>query len=274
MGIGTTSDLREAAEATLPYHSGRGEERKGDIPRFAGPTWEARVDLIGAILTAIAGVLVTAFSKQVADEFKAWVPRLVAAVIRCAVRRLREDQRDRYAEEWRSHIDETPGEIGKLIVGLGLLPAAWKLSRISPKPRALQIEDIVIAMRDQERSKALIEKIPSKTGKFIFRFMTLPALLKRSHIIDEAFQLNEQRRLNIDEMNEVILRLASEKPGDPILQRWAADFEKAWEKGYRESAVERNLEPSVLAAEIAEARARRPRATVRPYEREETRSSK
>jgi len=215
------------------------------------------VDLIGAILAAIAGILVTAFSKQLADEFKAWMPRLVAAVIQCAVRRLREDQRDRYAEEWRSHIDETPGEIGKLIVGLGLLLAAWKLSRITPNPRAPQIENIVIAMRDQERSKALIEKIPSKSGKFIFRLMTLPALLKRSHIINEAFQLSEQKRLNMNEMNEVILRLASEEPGDPIIQKWAADFENAWEKGYRKSAAERNLEPSVLAAEIADARARR-----------------
>src|SRR5258708_685090 len=170
LGIGAAPGSREAAASTLPHHSGRGNKREGDIPRSTARTWEARVDLIVAILVGIAGVLGAAFSKQAADEFKAWTPRLLAAVVQCAIRRLPEDQRERYAEEWRSHIDETPGEIGKLIVGLGLLPAARKLSRISPNPRLHQIEEIVTAMRDAVRWTK---------QDYIVQVATLPAAQER-----------------------------------------------------------------------------------------------
>lgn len=212
------------------------------------------MDLIGAILAGIAAVIGAVFSKLAADEFKAWTPRLIAAVVQCAIRMLREDQRDRYAEEWRSHIDETPGEIGKLIVGLGLLPAAWKLSRISPNPRGSQIEENVSALRAAIRWSRRINEIPSETGKFIFCLVTQP--VKRFRILKEP--VDQQTLIG---MSDLILRIAAKEPGDPIIQELAAAIERAdeegFERGYRESAAERNVEPSVLAAEIADALARR-----------------
>jgi lipopolysaccharide/colanic/teichoic acid biosynthesis glycosyltransferase len=51
-------------------------------------------------------------------------------VIRKAVARLPQNQRERFEEEWQSHIDEVPGEIGKIYVALGCLFAARKMASI------------------------------------------------------------------------------------------------------------------------------------------------
>jgi hypothetical protein len=217
------------------------------------------VDLIWTILAGIGAVIGAAFAKLAADEFKAWMPRLINAVVQCAIRMLREDQRDRYAEEWRSHIDETPGEIGKLFVGLGLLLAAWNLSRASPIPRAHQdhpqahqIEAFVTTMRDA---------LWWTRHKFIVRLLTVRGATKRLHRLDPMMEvfLHDPQMLN--EMNDLVQRLAAEEPGDSVMRKWAADIENAeregFERGYRESAGKRNVEPSELAAARANARTRR-----------------
>jgi hypothetical protein len=211
------------------------------------------------LIAWIGGVIGAAFSRLVANEFKAWTPRLVAAVVQCAIRRLREDQRERYAEEWRSHINETPGEIGKLIVGFGLLLAAWKLSRISPKPRTYRIEEYVSALRAAILWRRRINKIPSITGKVIFSLVTLP-VQKQFHIVNET--VDKQTLLG---MCDLILCIAAKEPDDPIIQELAAKLDKAeaegFEAGYRKAAAERNVEPSErsLAAAIANERTRRRR---------------
>lgn len=213
------------------------------------------MDLIWAILAGIGAVVVAAFSKLAADELKAWTPRLVAAIVQCAIRILREDQRDRYAEEWRSHIDETPGEIGKLIVGLGLLAAAWNLSRISPNPRAHQnpkahqVEAFVTTMQDA---------LHWTRRNYIVRLLTLPAAKRRLHRLDMLMKVVGRDPQTLDEMNDLIQRRAAEEPGDPVMREWATKMEKArvegFEQGYRESAAGRNVEPSELAAAMANAR--------------------
>jgi len=86
--------------------------------------------LIAGVVLFLAGVLGTAFSQQLADEFKAWIPWVVRRVIQRALAQLPEDQRERFQEEWRSHVDEVPGEIGKLYVALGCLFAARKMASI------------------------------------------------------------------------------------------------------------------------------------------------
>jgi hypothetical protein len=91
------------------------------------------VELIGIVLLAVLGVLGVlgaALSRQLTDEFKTWTPRMIEWLIRSAVRKLPEDQRERFAEEWQSHIYETPGEIAKFCVALSLLSAPWRM----PKP--------------------------------------------------------------------------------------------------------------------------------------------
>ena len=84
--------------------------------------------LIVKVAVFIGGLIAMAFAQQLADEFKAWMPWVIGRVVRHAVSRLPADQQLRFGEEWRSHIDETPGEIGKLILALGFIVAAFKMS--------------------------------------------------------------------------------------------------------------------------------------------------
>ena len=100
--------------------------------------------LIWIIAVAILGVLGAAISRQMTDEFKAWVPWMIRHIIDRAVRTLPEDQRQRFAEEWRSHVNEIPGDAGKLIVALGFLVASSKIAGI-PAAAGKRIFDTVFS---------------------------------------------------------------------------------------------------------------------------------
>jgi lipopolysaccharide/colanic/teichoic acid biosynthesis glycosyltransferase len=84
--------------------------------------------LIVAICFAVLAILAATASRMIADDFKAWAPWIVRYLIRRAVRRLHKNQRERFAEEWSSHVNEIPGEIGKLLVAFGFLRASWKMT--------------------------------------------------------------------------------------------------------------------------------------------------
>jgi hypothetical protein len=72
------------------------------------------------ILTAAAvGVLV--------EEAKAMLPWLSDRVFRAAVKLLPDDRKERYLEEWASHLAEVPGPISKLAFTLCLLPGALRI---------------------------------------------------------------------------------------------------------------------------------------------------
>jgi hypothetical protein len=79
------------------------------------------------IAVAVAGIVGGAISRQLTDEFKAWTPNIIDRLIRLAVLRISEPHRERMNEEWRSHIDEIPGQIGKIATALGFLTASRKL---------------------------------------------------------------------------------------------------------------------------------------------------
>jgi hypothetical protein len=108
------------------------------------------VELIGIGLLAVLGLLGAAVSRQLTDEFKAWTPRIIESLIRHAVRKLPDDQRERFGEEWRSHINETPGEIGKFVVAISLPSASRKMSKtatIAQDIEAPTIEEILASIR-------------------------------------------------------------------------------------------------------------------------------
>ena len=84
--------------------------------------------LIVTIMVAVLAILAAAASRMIADEFKAWTPWVIRYLIKRAVQHLREDQRERFAEEWSSHVNEIPGEFGKLLVALGFLRASWTMA--------------------------------------------------------------------------------------------------------------------------------------------------
>lgn len=78
----------------------------------------------------LAGLL----GKLCVDELRAWLPKVALRLTRIAVRILPEDQRERYDEEWRSHLDDAPGALTKLGIACGFLCAAI---RVTPRRRAL-----------------------------------------------------------------------------------------------------------------------------------------
>jgi hypothetical protein len=84
--------------------------------------------LIESIFLAVGGVIAAAASRLIADDVKAWLPKLIDRIIDRAVKRLPCEHRERFAEEWRSHIADTPGDLGKLIVAMGLSLAAKRIA--------------------------------------------------------------------------------------------------------------------------------------------------
>ena len=79
-------------------------------------------------------------SKVAADEVKAWSPWLAARLTKFAVKRLPEADRERYAEEWDSHVADTPGSVGKICVACGFIFAANKIRRATALPLDIQLE--------------------------------------------------------------------------------------------------------------------------------------
>jgi exopolysaccharide production protein ExoY len=99
------------------------------------------MDLIFWALLGMAGLLGAAFSKVLAEELKAWRPSLVGKIIALAVRKLPSANRERFSEEWKSHINEIPGDVGKIVVACGCLTAAWDIAEgpFGARKRALDL---------------------------------------------------------------------------------------------------------------------------------------
>jgi hypothetical protein len=91
--------------------------------------------LITTLCLFAAGILSAALSDLLADELKSCVAWLVQHIVEAANSRLPESQRERYREEWESHLDEVPGDLAKLCVALGFLSAARKMAAILDPPR-------------------------------------------------------------------------------------------------------------------------------------------
>lgn len=83
--------------------------------------------LLGLAAFAVA-VFGSALSRLLADDFRAWVPRLIEFLIRRAVSNLPEDGRERMDEEWRSHVNDIPGDLWKIAVAADLSRAAFVAS--------------------------------------------------------------------------------------------------------------------------------------------------
>jgi hypothetical protein len=95
--------------------------------------------VIMAVVLFLVGTLGTAVSRLLTDEFKAWIPWIIQRVIRRAVVRLPASQRERFEEEWQSHVNEVPGDVGKLTVALGFLTAARRITT-NPSPAPLTVK--------------------------------------------------------------------------------------------------------------------------------------
>jgi len=93
--------------------------------------------LITGLGLFIVSVLIAALSRTVAEEIEAWSPSVIRGLIKLAVGRLPEGQRERFDEEWQSHVSEVPGKVGKLLVAAGLLFAAYNMALTDRRNRVL-----------------------------------------------------------------------------------------------------------------------------------------
>jgi hypothetical protein len=119
-----------------------------------------RVDafwILGVIGIWILGVVAAALSRLLAEECKAWVPCFTKWLIRLAIAGLPEDQRERYKEEWQSHIDEIPGDICKIVIAVGFVPASKMMSSemANKRPRIVNAE-CHIGARVELRGAAIV----------------------------------------------------------------------------------------------------------------------
>jgi hypothetical protein len=78
-------------------------------------------------MALITNLVTAALSKIVGEEICAWSPRVITVIVNAAVRLLPHEQRERFAEEWHSYLDEIPGTVGKLIGATGLLVASCRI---------------------------------------------------------------------------------------------------------------------------------------------------
>lgn len=102
---------------------------------------------MGLIVSALLGAfaLVGAVcAKLLADEFKAWAPSIASKIVSAAVRRLPAQMRERFSEEWQSHINDVPGDLGKIVVACGFLVAAWDIAQGAFELRK-RVFDVVLA---------------------------------------------------------------------------------------------------------------------------------
>jgi hypothetical protein len=81
--------------------------------------------IFAALVLAVIATLGATFSKLLADEYKAWAPSIAKALIAKAVSLTPNELRERAAEEWQRHIDDSPGDLSKTYEALTLLVGAW-----------------------------------------------------------------------------------------------------------------------------------------------------
>jgi len=87
-----------------------------------------------AIVTALLSFASVIAAKLSADEVKAWLPWLARRLVGLAVKILRENQRERYGEEWPGYISEIPGDIGKVLAAIGFVFASLAIHHESSEP--------------------------------------------------------------------------------------------------------------------------------------------
>jgi len=84
--------------------------------------------LITGLGLIVVSILTAVLSRILAEEMSAWIPSITRLLINFAVGRLPESKRERFVEEWQSHVNEVPGQVGKVLVAFGFLFAAYHVA--------------------------------------------------------------------------------------------------------------------------------------------------
>jgi len=160
--------------------------------------------VIWIVAVAILGVLGAAISRQITDEFKAWTPWIILGIIDRAVRMLPEDKRERFAEEWHSHVNEIPGDVGKVIVAAGFLVASSRMARI-PTAAGKRMVDTTLSAA----AVALFLPLSIVTAIFIKLDSPGPIFFRQERIgrNGKRFQIMKFRTMSIVEDHAKVFRV-------------------------------------------------------------------
>ena len=92
-----------------------------------------------ALVLALIGMVAAVLNLLSGGALHAWIPRFTRQLLDLAIKRLPEEQRERLAEEWESHISEVPGDVRKIAFALGCVSAAQEIAlwqvRFEPRGR-------------------------------------------------------------------------------------------------------------------------------------------
>lgn len=135
------------------------------------------------VLIVVAGIgafVATILSRLLADEFNAWQPKLTGMIIESATRRLPEELRDRYREEWLADIEQYPGCITKLWRATRCLIGAPNLVEILPANSA----------KVQELRPTKNTRLCEPTEKLSSRFIRLSSPVKLTFILSKELEVS------------------------------------------------------------------------------------
>jgi hypothetical protein len=104
----------------------------------------------------VVGVLTAALSKLIVAEIEEWSPLVIRSLIKFAVGQLPENQRERYKEEWQSHVNDVPGQVGKLVVAGGFLYIALNVTLTGRLQLLLEHEMRLLAEPDEGHSISML----------------------------------------------------------------------------------------------------------------------
>ena len=126
------------------------------------------MDMIWRLVLFLGGMIAAAISRLFADEIKAWTPRLVSILINRAVSRLPASQKERFEEEWRSHLEEMPGEIGKVIAATGLQVAAFRITSSCAAMDRAKAKHMRVLQSLQSQARV------SRDERYLRRYLRIP----------------------------------------------------------------------------------------------------
>jgi hypothetical protein len=106
--------------------------------------------LIASVAYGVAAIGGAVVVRLITDDVKEWAPRLADRLTDVAVGRLPERYRVRLGEEWRPHVTDVPGAIGKIVASAGFCWAASTL-RITDVRRRRRIEGCARILDQSER---------------------------------------------------------------------------------------------------------------------------
>jgi hypothetical protein len=145
-----------------------------------------------AVFGLIRGILAAAFTAQVADEIKAWIPWLTKRLVERSVSRLPASLKDRYKEEWSRHVEDTPGHLGKFFTALYLFRASVTMRSEFHRFKIGQLKrwvEIIVELQQQ----LVVHK-----GRLNVLTTQKDVLIQRGAVLDESLP-NQAVRVDLEQ---------------------------------------------------------------------------